>query len=109
MTSWDLLYRLIRTNYDGTETDYAKAPTTEGGEGRTSYAYGCKVTIVTAPEPSSSSLLDFSEPVKITVQHKSGETFTTDADLVVATGGTSSHIRAEDFPDVKRKYAGNVA
>jgi 2-polyprenyl-6-methoxyphenol hydroxylase-like FAD-dependent oxidoreductase len=109
MTSWDLLYHLLRTNYDGTETDYAKAPATEEGEGKTSYEYGCTVTSVAAPKPSSSSLLDFSEPVKITVQHKSGETFTTDADLVVAADGPSSKIRAEYFPDVKRKYAGYVA
>ena len=109
MTSWDLLYHLLRTNYDGTETDYAKTPTAEGGEGKTSYEYGCTVTSVVVPNPSSSSLLDSSEPVRVTVQHKSGETFTTDADLVVAADGPSSKIRAEYFPDVKRKYAGYVA
>jgi 2-polyprenyl-6-methoxyphenol hydroxylase-like FAD-dependent oxidoreductase len=109
MTSWDLLYHLLRTNYDGTETDYAKAPVTEEGEGKASYEYGCTVTSVAAPKSSSTSQLDFSEPVKITVQHKSGEIFSTEADLVIAADGPSSKIRAEYFPDVKRKYAGYAA
>ncbi|KAI4944441.1 hypothetical protein J4E86_009500 [Alternaria arbusti] len=109
MTSWDLLYHLLRTNYDGTETDYAKVPTTEEEGGKTSYEYGCTVTSVAAPKPASSLELDFSEPVKITIQHKSGETFSTEADLVIAADGPSSTIRAEYFPDVKRTYAGYVA
>jgi len=109
MTSWDLLYHLLRTNYDGTETDYAKVPTTEEGEGKTSYEYGCTVTTVAAPKSASSLELDFSDPVKITVQHKSGETFSTEADLVIAADGPSSRIRAEYFPNVKRTYAGYVA
>jgi 2-polyprenyl-6-methoxyphenol hydroxylase-like FAD-dependent oxidoreductase len=109
MTSWDLLYHLLRSNYDGTETDYAKVPTKEEGDGNTSYEYGCTVTSVAAPKPPPDSDLDFSEPVKINVQHKSGETFTTEADLVVAADGPSSKIRAEYFPAAKRKYAGYVA
>jgi len=107
MTSWDLLYHILRTNYDNTETPYAKVPVSEEGEGRSSYEYGCTVTNVEAPK--SSARLDFSEPVKITVQHKSGETSTTEADLVIAADGPSSQIREEYFPDVKRTYAGYVA
>ncbi|KAF1837427.1 FAD/NAD(P)-binding domain-containing protein [Decorospora gaudefroyi] len=109
MTSWDLLYHLLRTNYDGTETEYAKVPTAEHGEGKTSYEYGCTVTKVETPKSSSPDRLDFSEPVKVAVQHKSGESFTTDADLVIAADGPSSKIRAEYFPDLKRTYAGYVA
>jgi 2-polyprenyl-6-methoxyphenol hydroxylase-like FAD-dependent oxidoreductase len=109
MTSWDLLYHLLRTNYDGTETEYAKVPTPEEGEGKTSYEYGCTVTNIEAPQSSSPDNLDLSNQVKITVQHKSGETETTEADLVIAADGPSSRIRAEYFPDIKRKYAGYVA
>ncbi|KAE8848707.1 hypothetical protein HRS9122_02723 [Pyrenophora teres f. teres] len=107
MTSWDLLYHLLRTNYDGTETSYAKVPVSEDVEGKPSYEYGCTVTNIEAPK--SSAQLDFSEPVKVTVQHKSGETSTTEADLVIAADGPSSKIRGEYFPDVKRTYAGYVA
>ncbi|USP80187.1 hypothetical protein yc1106_07461 [Curvularia clavata] len=107
MTSWDLLYHLLRTNYDGTKTDYAEVPISEEGEGKTSYEYGCTVTKVDAPKPSPS--LDFTEPVRITYQHKSGDVSTTEADLVIAADGPSSKIRAEYFPDIKRKYAGYVA
>jgi 2-polyprenyl-6-methoxyphenol hydroxylase-like FAD-dependent oxidoreductase len=109
MTSWDLLYHLLRTNYDGTQTDYAKVPKAEDGEGKTSYEYGYTVTKIEAPMSSSAAQLDFSEPVKVTFQHHSGETSTTDADLVIAADGPSSTIRKEYYPDVKRKYAGYVA
>ena len=107
MTSWDLLYHLLRTNYDSTDTPYAKVPVYEEGEERSSYEYGCTVTNVETPK--SSAQLDFSEPVKITVQHKSGETSTTEADLVIAADGPSSKIRGEYFPNIKRTYAGYVA
>lgn len=108
MTSWDLLYHLLRTNYDGTKTDYADVPVTEDGEGTTSYEHGCTVTEVSAPKPSAAQP-DFSEPIRVTYQHKSGETSTTDADLVIAADGPSSKIRTEYFPNVKRTYAGYVA
>ncbi|KAF1942945.1 FAD/NAD(P)-binding domain-containing protein [Clathrospora elynae] len=109
MTSWDLLYHLLRSNYDGTETEYVNVPKTEEGEGITSYEYGCTITGIEAPKTSSSSELNFSEPVKVTTQHHSGETSTTEADLVIAADGPSSKIRAEYFPDVKREYVGYVA
>ena len=108
MTSWDLLYHLLRTNYDGTKTDYAEVPTPEEGECKTSYEYGCTVTKVEAPKPSTAPV-NSQEPVRVTYQHKSGDISTTDADLVIAADGPSSKIRAEYFPDVKRKYAGYVA
>ncbi|EDU43245.1 UbiH 2-polyprenyl-6-methoxyphenol hydroxylase [Pyrenophora tritici-repentis] len=107
MTSWDLLYHLLRTNYDGTETSYAKVPVSEESEGKTSYEYGCTVTKVSVPK--SSAELDFSDPVKLIVQHKSGETSTIEADLVIAADGPSSKMREEYFPHVKRTYAGYVA
>lgn len=107
MTSWDLLYHLLRTNYDGTKTDYAEVPVSEEGEGKMSYEYGCTITKVDAPKTPPS--LDFTEPVRITYQQKSGDASTTEADLVIAADGPNSKIRAEYFPDVKRKYAGYVA
>lgn len=108
MTSWDLLYNLLRTNYDGTETGYASVPKSEDGEGTTSYEYGCTVTDIHVPSSSATSV-DFSEPVELTVQNHSGETSTTSADLVIAADGPSSRIRAMYFPDIKRKYVGYVA
>ena len=103
MTSWDLLYHLLQTNYDGTEAEYAKAPEPKNGEGKASYEYGCTVADVQAPDSS------FSAPVTITVKHHSGETNTAEADLIIAADGPSSSVRAKYFPDVKRSYAGYVA
>ncbi|KAL6707461.1 hypothetical protein ACN47E_004031 [Coniothyrium glycines] len=109
MTSWDLLYHILRTNYDGTKTDYAEAPKSESGGGKTSYEYGCTVTDVQVPPSSSATGLDFTEPVNITVKHKSGETSLEKADLVIAADGAGSNIRAKYFPDIERKYVGYVA
>lgn len=108
MTSWDLLYHVLRTNYDGTKTDYAEVPVPEDGEGRTSYEYGCTVTSVSVPNPSATQL-DFSDPIQVTYRHKAGAISTAEADLVIAADGPSSQIRTEYFPDVKRTYAGYVA
>jgi 2-polyprenyl-6-methoxyphenol hydroxylase-like FAD-dependent oxidoreductase len=109
MTSWDLLYHLLRTNYDGVKSEYASVPDAEDGEGTVAYEYGCTVTDIKVPESTSSSGLNYSEPVKITIKHKTGETSTTDADIVIAADGPSSTIRARYLPDVKRTYAGYVA
>jgi 2-polyprenyl-6-methoxyphenol hydroxylase-like FAD-dependent oxidoreductase len=109
MTSWDLLYNLLRTNYDGVTSGYAKVPDAEDGEGTVAYDYGCTVTGIKAPQSTSNSGLDYSEPVKVTIQHHDGKTSTTDADLVIAADGPSSTIRPLYVPDIKRTYAGYVA
>ena len=109
MTSWDLLYHLLRTNLDGTKTEYAEVPESEGGEGEVSYQYGCTMTDIQVPKSASASPFDFAEPVNVTIKRHSGETFTTEADLVIAADGPSSSVRAMYFPDVKRQYAGYVA
>ncbi|CAO2652441.1 Nn.00g007240.m01.CDS01 [Neocucurbitaria sp. VM-36] len=102
MTSWDLLYHLLRTNFDGTKTEYAEVPEAEEGQEEVSYEYGCIMTDIQVPT-------NVAEPVNITVKRHSGETFTTDADLIVAADGPSSSTRAMYFPDIKRRYAGYVA
>jgi 2-polyprenyl-6-methoxyphenol hydroxylase-like FAD-dependent oxidoreductase len=91
------------------KSEYAHVPDAEDGEGTVAYEYGCTVTDIKVPESTSSSGLDYSEPVKITIKHKTGETLTTDADIVIAADGPSSTIRARYLPDVKRTYAGYVA
>lgn len=109
MTSWDLLYHILRTNYDGTETEYARLPEQEEGSGTTAYEYGCTVTDIKAPDATSTAKLDFSEPVQLTIKHHTGETSSTEADLVIAADGPSSTIRGMYLPEIKRTYAGYVA
>tara|TARA_R110002003_G_scaffold107_10_gene9035 strand:- start:157 stop:1422 length:1266 start_codon:yes stop_codon:yes gene_type:complete len=109
MTSWDLLYNLLRANYDDVESGYAKVPDPEDGEGTVAYEFGCTVTDIKAPEAKSVSALDFSDPIKLNIKHHSGETSTAEADLVIAADGPSSSIRAMYLPEIERKYAGYVA
>ena len=109
MTSWDLLYHLLRANYDGVESEYANVPDPENGEGTVAYEYGCTVTDIETPKTTTSPELDFSHPVTLTIKHHSGKTSTTKVDLVIAADGPSSTIRAMYLPDVKRTYAGYVA
>ncbi|KAH7081006.1 monooxygenase [Paraphoma chrysanthemicola] len=109
MTSWDLLYNLLRTNYDGVESGYAKVPVPEDGEGAVSYEFGCTVTKIAAPKSGSGTGLDFSDAIKLDIKHHSGETSTAEADLVIAADGPSSSIRAMYLPGITRKYAGYVA
>jgi 2-polyprenyl-6-methoxyphenol hydroxylase-like FAD-dependent oxidoreductase len=86
MTSWDLLYHLLRANFDGVKSEYAKVPEAEEGEGSVSYEYGCSVVGVKVPNSTSGSTqeLDMSNPVRITFQDRDGQTTSTDADLVIA-------------------------
>jgi 2-polyprenyl-6-methoxyphenol hydroxylase-like FAD-dependent oxidoreductase len=109
MTSWDLLYHLLRANCDGTKSEYAEVPKPEDNEGTLAYEYGCTIEDIKTPRSTSNSALDFSEPVQITIKHSSGETSIMDADLVIAADGPSSTVRAKYHPEVKRTYAGYVA
>jgi 2-polyprenyl-6-methoxyphenol hydroxylase-like FAD-dependent oxidoreductase len=117
MTSWDLLYHVLRANYDGVSSEYAHAPESQHESGTpttttTTYEYGCTVESVQAPKfPSNSnSDLDVSKPVELRIKRTAdGSTSTTTADLVIAADGPSSKIRSLFFPAVKREYAGYVA
>jgi 2-polyprenyl-6-methoxyphenol hydroxylase-like FAD-dependent oxidoreductase len=105
MTSWDLLYHLLRTNFNGTETPYARVPSSERGDGNNTYEYGYTVSSISTPQSSlqGEESLDFSSPVKIHLEHTSGQKSTTEADLVIAADGPSY------FPSARRTYAGYVA
>ncbi|KAF2849165.1 monooxygenase [Plenodomus tracheiphilus IPT5] len=110
MTSWDLLYHLLRTNFDGTQTEYAQVPDPEDGEGKTAYEYDCEVINIHVPDSTAPSRdLNLTNPIKLTIKHHSGQTTTAEADLVIAADGPNSPIRQSYFPTIQRKYAGYVA
>ena len=52
MTSWDLLYHILRANFDGVKSEYVKAPAPEETEGSTIYDYDHQVTDVDFTEAS---------------------------------------------------------
>ncbi|KAF9695534.1 hypothetical protein EKO04_006454 [Ascochyta lentis] len=100
MTSWDLLYHLLRANFDQVDSEYARAPASEANQGTTTYDYGHQVVDV-----------DFksTEPLSIKSKTSTGDTVTINADIVIGADGPSSMIRKFIDPGVQRKYAGYVA
>lgn len=100
MTSWDLLYHILRANFDGVKSEYVQAPASEETEGSTVYDYDHQVTEV-----------DFTEADKLTVKTKTsrGDISSFPADLIIGADGPSSTIRKFIASDLKRKYAGYVA
>lgn len=100
MTSWDLLYYLLRANFDGVESKYCDVPLEEEGEGKAEYKYGCTVT----------GIRDVADKgIEVEYEDRDGKTSTTIADMVIGADGPSSTVRKILLPDVKRKYAGYVA
>ncbi|KAF2083351.1 FAD/NAD(P)-binding domain-containing protein [Saccharata proteae CBS 121410] len=103
MTSWDLLYHILRANLDGVESTYVKAvPGKEKGDGKVVYRYGCTAREVVR--------LEDEDGVRITMEKHPDKTLEdTTADLVIAADGGSSTVRQRLQPDVHRTYAGYVA
>lgn len=100
MTSWDLVYHLLRWRVDGLDSDYVKELPADNRP-KAEYEHGCTVTNV---EDSGD------HGVKLTWTHKDhGEGQTATADVVVAADGPSSTIRRLLEPKVERKYVGYVA
>ena len=99
MTSWDLLYYLLRANFDGLESKHAHVPSTFQDEGDAIYDYGYLVGNVAYEEGK----------VRLEFVDKDGIEGVTSADFVVAADGPSSMIRGQLLPEVQRRYAGYVA
>ncbi|WPH03461.1 Hypothetical protein R9X50_00634100 [Acrodontium crateriforme] len=99
MTSWDLLYHLLRGRVDGLETEYAKDLTSDERP-KASYRNGCTVMSVERTQLGDIEV-SWTEPDSV-VQ-------TIRADLVIAADGASSTIRKLLLPQVERRYAGYVA
>ncbi|OSS48929.1 hypothetical protein B5807_07073 [Epicoccum nigrum] len=100
MTSWDLLYHLLRANFDGVGSEYAKAPAPEAHEGVTTYNYGHQVIKVNVENAKSLSIL---------ARTSKGDDVKIDADIIIGADGPSSEIRKLIDSSVKRTYAGYVA
>lgn len=100
MTSWDLLYHLLRTNFDGVDSGYAKAPSPETHEGSAMYDYGQQVMEI-----------DFcsSESLYIKSRTSRGDDITVNADMLIGADGPSSSVRKYIDSEVQRKFAGYVA
>jgi 2-polyprenyl-6-methoxyphenol hydroxylase-like FAD-dependent oxidoreductase len=98
MTSWDLLYHLLRWRVEGLESEYVDGLSADERP-KASYENGCTVK---ALEKSG-------DAVKLTWTSKDHGEQTSEADLVIAADGASSTIRRLVKSDVKRNYVGYVA
>lgn len=100
MTSWGLLYHVLRANFDGVDTEYVKAPASQDNEGTAVYSYGHQVDTIDTGTADGKPLIH-------TTTADGPATFT--ADLLVGADGPSSTVRKLLDPAVKRTYAGYVA
>jgi 2-polyprenyl-6-methoxyphenol hydroxylase-like FAD-dependent oxidoreductase len=99
MTSWDLVYYMLRANFDGVESKYCKVPEPLEGEGPVKHLHGH--TVIGVREDSDKVVVAYK-----TAEGKEGEY---SADLVVGADGPSSTIRNVLVPGVQRTYAGYCA
>ena len=99
MTSWDLLYHILRANFDGNDCGYIEVPSRISGEGEAVYQYGSKVT----------DLREKGKTLEVEYTDATGAERTHTADLVIAADGAGSRVRDILTPKATRTYAGYVA
>lgn len=99
MTSWDLVYYMLRVNVDGVESDYCKVPKEDAQETRVTHLHGHKVIGVEEND----------DKVVVKYETNEGKKGEMAADLVIGADGPSSTIRSILTPNVDRTYAGYVA
>ena len=104
MTSWDLLYHLLRWRVEGMESDYVRGLEVDDRP-EAEYENGCTVTKI---EDAGK------DGVKLTWTPKDdgeddGEEQTATVDMVIGADGASSTIRRLLEPSVERKYVRYVA
>jgi 2-polyprenyl-6-methoxyphenol hydroxylase-like FAD-dependent oxidoreductase len=110
MTSWDLLYNVLRKGFDGggeesyfsrlNNNEMRKVDEIGKNDGIGEYLYGHKVT----------SLTDIgSGGVEVEFEDKDGKGGSLKANMVIGADGPSSTVRKILMPDVERTYAGYVA
>lgn len=105
MTSWDLTYYLMRSNYDGVKSPYCEAPDPDPSHGTAAHFHDRNVTDIKkeAADPTSR------EKVRVFWKSSQGEEGSVLADILIGADGPSSTIRKLVQPSVERTYAGYCA
>lgn len=99
MTSWDLVYHMLRANVDGVESAYCDVPEADKDNSRIKHMHGHKVI----------GLRQLGDKIILSYETHEGQKGEMDADLVIGADGPSSTIRPFFAPDTQRTYAGYVA
>lgn len=99
MTSWDLVYYMLRANVDGIESEYCDVPKQRAEDEEVKHLHGHKFT----------SVKEEGSKVRVSYQTVEGEEGTLKADLVIGADGPSSTVRSVFDSTVQRTYAGYVA
>ncbi|KAF2106870.1 hypothetical protein BDV96DRAFT_558400 [Lophiotrema nucula] len=99
MTSWDLVYYMLRANFDGVASKYCEVPERREGDGACRHLHGHKVVDVR----------EEGEKVAVVYTTHEGKEGTMLADLVIGADGPSSTVRSIFQPGVQRTYAGYCA
>jgi 2-polyprenyl-6-methoxyphenol hydroxylase-like FAD-dependent oxidoreductase len=109
MTSWDLLYNVLRRGFDGggeegyfshNNNEMAKVDEVAKNDGIGEYLYEHKVTSLKDVGPDG---------IEVGFEDKDGKGGNLRADIVIGADGPSSTVRKILMPDVERTYAGYVA
>ncbi len=110
MTSWDLLYNVLRKGFDGggeenyfshlCDDEMRKLDITAKNGGIGKYLYGYKVTSLKDVGPDG---------IEVGFEDKDGIGDCLKAHLVIGADGPSLTVRKILMPDVERTYAGYVA
>ena len=99
VASWDLLYNILRANFDGGyEGSYVATPPKMEGDGITNYLSGVRVT----------DLTEVDELVEVEYEGVDGKRVALQADIVIGADGPSSTVRKLLLPEVERTYVGYV-
>ncbi|KAK3297437.1 uncharacterized protein B0H64DRAFT_423581 [Chaetomium fimeti] len=100
LTSWGLLYRILRANYDGLASDAVPSPPPpRKGDGEAEYRSGKKVT----------NLQDNNGTITVTFVDQDGTEDSLTADLVIGADGVHSTVRTLLQAPTIKEYSGYVA
>ena len=98
MTSWDLVYYMLRANVDNVESPYCNVPAKREDQGEVQHLHGHKVT----------GIEERGEKVVLSFTNRDGEG-QMEADFVVGADGPNSTVRDMLQAGIKRTYVGYVA
>nr|OQO15939.1 hypothetical protein B0A51_15268 [Rachicladosporium sp. CCFEE 5018] len=98
MTSWDLLYHLLRWRVDGLESEYVTGLKPDDRP-KSQYENGCTIK----------SVEEAGHKVKVTWTNQDSSEQSAEADMVIGADGGSSTMRRLLNPDSTRSYVGYVA